>query len=272
MHTITTYVSRSVAGGRPDLAANTIRLVLATSTCLSVLAYGVICALAVVATGWLELEPMHINALLLYGVAGIFLSTHAETLAILRLAERTALGFLVTLLSTLIHVGLLLAVWIGNGGLLGVVSASIVGAATSGVFMFVAASFSARRAGAAKLFGSLAIKVPPEVWRFQIGTFGTATVTALAANIDTLLVAHFAGTAEAGLYRAARQLVEIARAPFNPSSQISPGRVQQAVVFFRRRRPAISRSSIHGSHCRYGRARLRHSRGLPRTCSGVGLW
>ena len=216
VHTITTYVSRSVAEGRPDLAANTIRLVLATSTCLSVLAYGVICALAVIAAGWLELEPIHINAMLLYGVAGIFLSTHAETLAILRLAERTVMGFLVTLLSALIHVGLLLAVWISNGGLLGVVSASIVGAATSGVLMFVAASFSARRAGAAKLFGSLAIKVPPEVWRFQIGTFGTATVTALAANIDTLVVAHFAGTAEAGLYRAARQLVEIARAPFAP--------------------------------------------------------
>ena len=215
-HTIITYVSRSVANAQPDTAGNTIRLVFATSASLSLAAYAVICALPLVASGWLNLDPTQIHALLWFGVVGIFRSTQDASLAVLRLAERTSVAFVVSLFAASLHVGLLGAVWLGGGGILEVVWAAIIGAATSGVLMFVVASSSVGRAGATGIFASPSLKVAPDIWRFQVGAFGTSTITHITANIDTLAVAHFAGITEAGQYRAARLLVETARAPFVP--------------------------------------------------------
>ena len=215
-NTVITYVSRSVAEGRRGEAANTIRFALATSLALSLVAYGIIAALALAFSDPLGLEPGHANALLLYGIAGVLLATQSETLAVLRLAERVAAAFFATLAATLVHVGVLLAVWFEGGGLLGVVSAGIAAAATNGALLFILAALSVRRAGAASLFASANLRVPPDLVRFHIGIFGTSTVTHLTNNVDTLLVAHFAGSAEAGMYRAARLLVDTARAPFAP--------------------------------------------------------
>ena len=215
-NTVITYVSRSVAEGHPGEAANTIRFALATSFALSLVAYGVIAAMAFATTGPLGLEPRYVNAFLLSGIGGVLLATQSETFAVLRLAERVRAAFFATVAATLVHVGVLLAVWFDGGGLLGVVSAGIAAAATNGVLLFILAAVSVRRTGAAGLFVSGNVCVPPDVVRFHVGIFGTSTVTHLTNNVDTLLVAHFAGTAEAGMYRAARLLVDTARAPFAP--------------------------------------------------------
>ena len=63
---------------------------------------------------------------------------------------------------------------------------------------------------------SLSLKVPPDVARFQTGVFGRSTFSALAYNVDTLLVAQFAGAVDVGLYRAARQITDTGHYPFQP--------------------------------------------------------
>ena len=215
-NTIITYVSRSVAEGRLDEAANTIRFALATSLGLSLIAYSVLATLALVAADWLGLESQHVSAALAYGVVGVLLAMHSESLAILRLAERVESAFYATLVAALVHIGALVAVWSVGGTLLGVVYAMVAGAAANGGLLFVLAAHNARRVGVTGLLGSRTVQVRPDVVRFHVGIFGTSTLTHLSNNIDTLLVAHFAGVAETGLYRAARQLVDTARAPFAP--------------------------------------------------------
>lgn len=214
--TIITYVSRSIANDRPVEAANIIRFAMATSLGLSVIAYCVLAVLAVGSAGWLDLEPRHVTATLAYGLIGVLLAVQSETFAVLRITERVVGAFWATLGSTVVQIGALLAVWTGNGGLLGVVIAGIAAAATNGFLLFFLAALSARRLGTRGLFASASVRVSGDVVRFHVGMFGTSTVTHLTANIDVLLIAHFAGATETGLYRAARQLADTARAPFAP--------------------------------------------------------
>lgn len=63
------------------------------------------------------------------------------------------------------------------------------------------------------------VLVSRDVVRFHVGVFGSATVTRLTGNVDVLLIAHFVGATETGLYRAARQLADTARIPFTAISR-----------------------------------------------------
>ena len=105
---------------------------------------------------------------------------------------------------------------VGRGGMLEIVLAQIAGVVVNGAGMLAAAVLSAPRAGITGLLRSPSLQVPPDVLRFQTGTFGRTTLSALAYNIDTLLLAQFAGAADVGLYRAARQITDIAHYPFRP--------------------------------------------------------
>ena len=213
---VTTFVTRAVAADRPQEASRILRFTMAASLGLSLVAYAVVAVLALMASSLLGIEDAYRDLALIYGVVGILLATRTESLAVLRLSDRVSLGLAITLAGVLTRVALFGAVWLKGGGLLEVVLAHIAGVVVSGAGMLVAAAVSAPRAGITGFLSSLSLKVPPDVVRFQTGVFGRSTFAALAYNVDTLLVAQFAGSADVGLYRAARQITETAHYPFQP--------------------------------------------------------
>ncbi len=213
---VTTFVTRSVAQGRPEDASRILRFTLAVSLGLSLIAYALIAALTLTAGGLLGIAPSHLNAALLYGVVGIFLATQTETLAVLRLSDRVPLGLAVTIASSLTRVALLSAAWLTAGGLLAVILAHVTGAAVNGVGMLVATTVSAPRAGMTRLLRSLSLRVPSDVVRFQAGAFGKSAIWVLAHNMDSILLAQFTGAAEVGLYRGSRRIIDATRYPFLP--------------------------------------------------------
>ena len=186
---------------------------------MSLIAYAAIAALTLIAADLLGIvDDAHTNAVLLYGVVGILGSTSSESLAVLRLSDRVSLGSIVALVAMLTRVGALGAAWYLDAGLTGVIFAYIAGEAVSGVGMFAIAAVSSRRAGVDGLFRSPSILVPPDVLRFEIGSFGRSAIGSAGANLDVILVSRLAGVADAGLYRAARQIVDHARQPFKQMS------------------------------------------------------
>ncbi len=213
---VTTFVTRSVAEGRPDEASRVLRFTLAVSFGMSLVAYAVIAVAIFAASGLVGIDPAYRGAALMYGSVGVFLATQTETMAVLRLGDRAQLGLAVIAGGASVRVGLLAAAWMTDGGLLSVVVAHVAGAAVNGVGMLVAAAAVAPRAGATGLLRSLSIKVPPEALSFQIGTFGKYAVWTLAHNMDLVLLAQFVGAAELGLYKGARQIIDTTRYPFDP--------------------------------------------------------
>ena len=217
--TLATFVTRSVTAGRGREAARIVRFAITVSFGMSLIAYAAIAALTLIAADLLGIvDDAHTNAVLLYGVVGILGSTSSESLAILRLSDRVSLGSIVALVAMLTRVGALGAAWYLDAGLTGVIFAYIAGEAVSSVGMFAIAAVSSRRAGVDGLFRSPSILVPPDVLKFEIGSFGRSAIGSAGANLDVILVSRLAGVADAGLYRAARQIVDHARQPFKQLS------------------------------------------------------
>ena len=213
---VTTFVTRALAEERTQEASRIVRFTMATSLGLSVLAYAFIAILVLASSSLLGIDNAYRDIALMYGVVGIFLATGTESLAVLRLSDRVSLGLIITLAGVLIRVALLGIALLQGGGLSEVVLAHIAGVVVSGGGMLVAAAVSAPRAGIPGLLSSLSLRAPPEVVRFQAGAFGRSAFSALAGNLDTLLVAQFTGAAGVGLYRAARQIADTGHCPFQP--------------------------------------------------------
>ena len=213
-HAIMTFVTRAVAEGRPEEAGAVLRFTLVLSQGISLVAYAVIVILTLTVSGLLSMGEAHVSAMLLYGLTGILLATSSETMAVLRLADRVYLGFGVTLVSRLTGLGLIVVAWQTGGGLYEVVTASVVAAAVSGAGMLAFAAASLRRAGIAGFFRSYSFKVPSDIVRFHSGMFAQASLGTLNSHLDPILVSFFTGTADIGLYRAARRVIDTARQPF----------------------------------------------------------
>ena len=239
---VTTFVTRSVTAGRPEEAARILRFTLAVSLGLSLVAYAVIAALALAASATLGLDPAHTDAALLYGVVGVLIAAQSESLAVLRLADRVSLGLAVTMASVLTRVGLIAAAWLTDGGLAEVVLAYVVGSVVEGAGMLIAAAVSVRHTGLTGFLDSLSIRVTRDVVQFQAGVFGRTAMGALNLYIDSILVAQLAGAADLGLYRAARQIMDMTKRPFK---MIQAGvKVEYSRQWYSRQGAALRRTSL----------------------------
>ena len=212
--TVTTFATRSVTEGRPSEAASILRFAVAASLGLSLVAYGAIAVLTLTVGGLLRIDEANASAMLLYGLVGVLLATRSEALAVLRLSNRLGGNLVVTLADNLTRVTVLAVVWFVGGGLVGVVLAHVAGAAVSFVGMTTLAAMFAGRAGIKGLLRQLSLRVPADVIGFHIGAYGRTTIGALTQNLDTVLVAQLAGAVDVGLYRAARQIMDMTRRPF----------------------------------------------------------
>ena len=216
---ITTFVTRSIAEGRMEEAAGTLRFTSMLSQALSLVSYALLAAVALAGSGLLGEAERYKSALLLYGVGGIAAATVQESMAVLRLADRLQLGFAVAVAATVTRTAFLLAAWTAEGGLIMVVSAYVAGDVVTGVGMFFAAAVSERKAGLPGFLRSLSARVPDrEVIAFQVGSFWRSSVEALILHIDVILVSHLVSLHQVGLYRAACQLVDAAKHPFRSIS------------------------------------------------------
>lgn len=213
-HAIMTFVTRAVAEGRPEEAGAVLRFTLVLSQGISLVAYAVIFVLTLTVSSLLSMGESHVSAMLLYGLTGILLATSSESMAVLRLADRVQLGFVVAVVSRLTGLGLIVVAWQTGGGLHEVVTASVVAAAVSGAGMLSFAAYSVRRAGIVGFLRSYSFKVPSDIVRFHSGMFAQASIGTLNAHLDPILVSFFTGTADVGLYRAARRVIDTARQPF----------------------------------------------------------
>ena len=212
---ITSYVTRSIIEGRMGEAAGTLRFVLLLSQVLSLVAYGTLAVIALTLSGLLGVAEDYRSALLLYGITGLVLGTVEESRAVLRLADRTHFGFATEVAGAIIRVVLLVLAWQNGGGLIMVVVSYVAGDMVVGAGTFIAAAASERRAGLPGFLRSLAVKVPGrDVVAFQAGLFAQASLVAVISRIDVIMLANLTNSAEVGLYRVGRQIVEVTQRPF----------------------------------------------------------
>lgn len=212
--TITTFATRGIVEGRPREAAAITRFAVFVSLGLSLVAYLIITALAYFASDFVVHGQTDAAALQLYAVVGVFVASNAAAISVLRLADRMGAVFALACLENLVRLCLLGFVWRGGGGILGVVSASVAAAVVSGSGLLTVAAVYSTRTGMEGAWLSLSVRVPRDVRWFHSATFGRTILGAIGQNLDTIVLAQFVDEAHVGLYRAARQIVDVARQPF----------------------------------------------------------
>ena len=211
---VTSMANRAITEGKPDEASRILRFTMVFSITLSLIAYLIVAGLGIYANEILRIDEADVNAMLLFGIVGILMSVKAESMAILRLSDCVSLGAAVTAASSLARIGVLALAWFMDGDLIDVVWAYIIGAAVNGLGMLVITVITAHRAGITGLLSSLSIRIPPDALRFQFGDYGKKSIIVLLDNIDYIIISQFVGASTIGLYRAARQIVDMAKRPF----------------------------------------------------------
>ena len=214
--TITTFAVRSLSKQRQEEAVRILRFSLVVSFLLSLVAYLVIVVLTLFSGDFLGLGEIPIRSICLYGIVGILLATQTETLAVLRLADKISLCLIINLASSLVNIILLYMAWLNKSELDSIILAYIVSAGINGIGMFIAVVIFAPKASLPNFLKSFSIKVPSDVIKFHIGKFGRMTIGTLIHNIDTILLAKFSGLVDVGQYRAASQIIETSKRPFQP--------------------------------------------------------
>ena len=211
---VTSMANRAVTEGKPDEASRILRFTIVFSIALSLIAYIIVIGLGIYANDFLRIEENDVEALFLFGIIGILMSIKAESMAILRLSDCVSLGAAVTAASSLARISLLALVWFTDGGLIEVVWAYIAGAVVNGIGMFIVTVITAYRAGITGLFSSPSIRIPTDALKFQFGDYGKKSIMVLFDNIDYIILSQFIGASSIGVYRAARQIVDMAKRPF----------------------------------------------------------
>lgn len=254
--TVMTFATRCIADGRSRDAAGVVRFVFLMSFGMSLAAYAVVGLVAALASELATVDGTDTTALLWYAAVGVAIANNSTAIAVLRLADRLRLRFAVACAGNVVRIVLLAVFWHVGGDVLTVVWASLAGASVSGIGLLLAAAGCSTRAGMGRLHASATIHVPKDVRRFHGAAFGRTVTGAMGQNIDTILLAQWLGAADVGLYRVARQIVDMTRQPF---------RMLRSAV-----QPVISRQ-WHGGHGGLVRATARRFTVLSVLVAALGL-
>lgn len=218
---VTTFMARSVAKGRSREAAVIMWSVFKLSALLGLASYGLLVVFAFTGTHWLGLGPTDTAALLVYGTAVVPMSVRESALAVLRLTNHVARGFVVTVAGGLAQVsGLLVVSWAAEGSLVGVAAAVAGGMALVAAGLLVAAVASARQMGLPKGEAGTPLRaLPPDVTEFLRGSFWQTKLALLYYQLDVLLLSALATPVQVGLYGVARRLMDFPMSLAHPIAQ-----------------------------------------------------
>ena len=213
---ITTYVTRSMVNKEWEESARILRFIFLACLALALLTYVLLFIFSYPVSHILGIDNIHVDAMLIYGISGICMATHRESMAVLRLADRLRWGFAVIGAAILLQFIGLLVTLVLNGDLIMVVLTLVAGACVNGFGMLLAAAVSTQILGITKLMSSWSVKIPKDIIRYQAVSFFQAKIGTLGGNIDMLLLGALTNPSQVGLYRAASRILAITRMPFQP--------------------------------------------------------
>lgn len=206
--TITAFVTRDMIAEREEAAAQVLRLVFVITLALALCAYILFSLVTLTASELVGIPDTHTGAMLVCGLASLFMITSLECFASLRLANLLVLGFMVTTIGAVFRSAALLAVWILDGNLMMTSVVMAGAAAVTGVGLLASVMLSSGRGYLPQFLYGWSIKVSKDVIRYHLISFYQSKFGGLFGNLDVVLLGALVGPTQAGFYRSARRLVD----------------------------------------------------------------
>jgi O-antigen/teichoic acid export membrane protein len=212
------YMGQFLVQGKNDRAAAIIKGAALVEAATAVVGYLVLLGLTPLAAQYLAKDPATQPLFILYGLillSNAFFETSTGILQVNRLFKKIAL---VNFFQSLITAGLILFAFLGQGGMMAVLVAYLVGKTFAGLALSILA---VRQVG--RLLGTGWWRAPlsllpgwRELGRFAISTNLQGTVNLIARDSETLLITFLRSPVEAGYFKIAQSVINLVLMPIEP--------------------------------------------------------
>lgn len=216
------YVAQYTEEGDQQRAAAVYKTASLVEMMASIVAFGLICALAPFAARFLAKDPGTTGWFVLYGLIVLANLVSESSMGLLQIFDRFRNVAALSLVQSVVSLGIVSIVYLVKGGMVGVLIAYLGGKSVSAVALTLVAMLEAKRQWGTGWWRSPFSLLAPK-WRemgyFAVHTNISASLSLITKDSELLWVSFFRGPIETGYYKLALSLANIVQLPVSPLPQ-----------------------------------------------------
>ena len=216
------YVAQFSEAGDTRRAQAVFKAAALVEVAASLVAFGLICALAPLAARYLAKDPTTTDWFILYGVIVLANLIAESSMGLLQIFDRFRNVAMLTLVQSAVTLALVTVVYLAQGGMLGVLISYLVGKTVGALALTLAAMTEAtHRWGWGWWRTPLGLLRPQrrELAHFAVNTNISASLSLVNKDSELLWVSFLRGPVETGYYKLALSLANIVQLPVSPLPQ-----------------------------------------------------
>lgn len=216
------YVAQYSEAGDEKRAATLFKTAALVEMAASILAFGLICALAPLAARYLAKDASTTGWFILYGLIVLANLVSESSMGLLQIFDRFRNVAVLSLVQSIVTLGLVLIVYLTDGGMVGVLLAYLGGKTVGAIALSLGAVLAAAQHWGQGWWRSPVSLLRPQ-WRelghFAVNTNISASLSLINKDSELLWVSFFRGPVETGYYKLALSLANIIQLPVSPLPQ-----------------------------------------------------
>jgi O-antigen/teichoic acid export membrane protein len=188
----------------------------------SIVAFGLILLLAPFGAQYFAKDPSTTGWFVLYGVIVLANLISESSLGLLQIFDRFRNVAVLTMVQSVVTLGLVFIVYIAGGGMVGVLVSYLAGKAVGAITLTLAALFEARKhwqPGWWRVDVKILRPQARQLAGFAVNTNISASLSLITKDSELLWVSFFRGPVETGYYKLALSLANILLLPVSPLPQ-----------------------------------------------------
>ena len=225
------YLRGYLAEGAEDKAAAIIKGTALLESGTSLMSYAILIILAPLASLYFAKDPQTTYLFVIYGLVMLTNCAYETSAGVLQTLNRFDRLALANLLQGILTAGIILAAFLGKGGMLAVLLAYLIGKSFAGL-MVMGQAFQqlSRRLG--KHWWRSQLKIIPDwhpIMKFAFSTNLSGTVNLIVRDSETLFITYLRSPLEAGYFRIALSVINLVMLPIEPFIAPTYSEITQAI-------------------------------------------
>lgn len=227
------YMGAAIALDEKKKAAAIIKIAALAEAVTALIAFGILMVIAPWAAETFTKDASNAILFQIYGLTIIGNIATETAVGVLQVTGHFKSQAVINFLQSLVTAGLLILVYINQSGVMAVLQVYLVGKIILGVGPMVLALYWLRKAlGKGWWRGSMKNLLPPrkEMAKFAFSTNLSGTINLIARDSEVLWVGYFFGTLEAGYFKVALAIVNLAVMPITPFNATTYPELAKAIA------------------------------------------
>jgi O-antigen/teichoic acid export membrane protein len=229
------YMSNHLARDEKQAAAAVVKAAALTEGITSLLAYGILAALAPLAARYLADDPSTLPLFLLYGLSILSNITTETATGVLQIGGHYRSQAMINFVQSIATAGVIVYAYFSQTGLMTVLMAYLAGKMILGLGPIALAMYWLPRMLGKDWIKAPFKELPPlkEFVKFSLSTNFSGTVNMVARDSEVLWVGYFFSPLEAGFFKTALAVINLVVMPITPFISTTYPEITRAIAEFR---------------------------------------